>query len=246
MEPKEFWRQHDVADKEHKKWEKRADKVLKRYRLETDGGGTASPSFNILWANTSVLQPALFSQVPKPDITRRYKDDDPVGAQGSKVLERSLEYLLDDGDFYDFGVRSVLDVLLPGRTVSKIRYVPTYATTRRPVPVEAREQLGPSGEAAGFRFFHEDEEVEPAEVQFEQRIAFIEQEVEEVVDEHVEIERWPWKNFRHQKAKRWKDVGWVDFISYLDEAQLKKLLGAKAKGIKFTVDGSGNDDAKDD
>src|SRR3990167_5157515 len=180
MEPKEFWRQHDVADKEHKKWEKRADKVLKRYRLETDSGGTASPSFNILWANTSVLPPAYFSQVPKPDITRRYKDDDPLGAQGSKVLERSLEYVLDDGDFYDFGVRSVLDVLLPGRTVPKIRYVPTYATTRKSVPVEAREQLGPNGESAGFRFFHEDSEINPAEVKFQEGVAFIEQEVEEV------------------------------------------------------------------
>jgi len=247
LDIKEFWRQHDVAEKEHKKWEKRADKVLKRYRLETGSGtGEPTPSFNILWANTSVLQPALFSQVPKPDISRRYKDDDPVGNSGAKILERALEYVLDDGDFYDFGIRSVLDVLLPGRTVPKIRYVPTYATTRRPVPVEAREQLGPNGESAGFRFFHEDTQVEPAEVKFEQGVAFIEQEVEEVVDEHVEIERWPWKNFLHQKAKRWKDVGWVDYISYLDEPQLKKLLGTKAKDIKFTVDGSGNDDAKDD
>lgn len=245
MEVKEFWRQYDVADKEHKKWEKRADKVLKRYRLETEGNGTVSPSFNILWANTSVLQPALFSQVPKPDITRRYKDDDPVGAQGSKVIERALEYLLDDGDFYDFGLRSVLDVLLPGRTIPKIRYVPTYATTRVPVPVEAREQLGQNGESAGFRYFHEDKELEPTEVQFAEGIAFIEQEVEEVVDEHVEIERWPWKNFRHQKAKRWKDVGWVDYVSFLDREQLTKLIGNKAKEIELTVDGSGNEDAKD-
>ena len=247
MEVKEFWRQYDVSDKEHKKWEKRADKVLKRYRLETGSGtGEVTPSFNILWANTSVLQPALFSQVPKPDITRRYKDDDPVGAHGSKVIERALDYVLDDGDFYDFGIRSVLDVLLPGRTVSKIRYVPTYATTRKSVPVEAREQLGPNGESAGFRFFHEDSEINPAEVKFQEGIAFIEQEVEEVVDEHVEIERWPWKNYRHQKAKRWKDVGWVDFISYLDLDQLEKLIGkSKAKDIELTVDGSGNEDAKD-
>jgi hypothetical protein len=248
LEIKEFWRQYDVAEKEHKKWEKRADKVLKRYRLETESGsGTVSPSFNILWANTSVLQPALFSQVPKPDITRRYKDDDPIGAHGSKVLERALEYVLDDGDFYDFGIRTVLDVLLPGRATAKIRYVPTYARIRVPVPVEAREQLGPEGESAGFKYFHEDTELDPAEVKFHEGIAFIEQEVEEVVDEHVEIERWPWKNFRHQKAKRWKDVGWVDFISYLDRDELGRLIGKqKAKDIQLTVDGSGNEDAKDD
>lgn len=248
MEIKEFWRQYDVADKDFKKWEKRADKVLKRYRLETESPtAEVSPSFNILWANTSVLQPAYFSQVPKPDISRRYKDDDPVGAHGAKVIERSLEYVLDDGDFYDFGIRSVLDVLLPGRTVSKIRYVPTYSTVRVAVPVQAQEQLGPAGESAGFKFFHEDEELDPAEVKFHEGVAFIEQEVEEVVDEHVEIERWPWKNFRHQKAKRWKDVGWVDYISFLDRQQLEKLVGKnKAKNVQMTVDGAGNDDAKDD
>ena len=40
-------------------------------------------------------------------------------------------------------------------------------------------------------------------------------------------------------------MGWVDFISYLDRDQLEKLLGRKAKEIQLTVDGSGNDDAKD-
>jgi hypothetical protein len=39
----------------------------------------------------------------------------------------------------------------------------------------------------------------------------------------------------------------VDFISYLDREQLEKLIGKqKAKDIQLTVDGSGNEDAKDD
>jgi hypothetical protein len=243
---KEFWRQYEVADKEHKKWEKRADKVLERYRQETESGkGVESPSFNILWANTSVLQPSLFSQVPKPDITRRYKDDDQIGAHGSKVLERALDFVMDDGDFYDFGVRTVLDYLLPGMTVAKIRYCPTYSTVRKPVEVEARQIMGPEGEPPTFQYFKDDEKLDPAEVRYYEGTPFIEQEVEEVVDEHVEIERWPWKNFRHQKAKRWKDVGWCDYISYLDRSQLKTLFKGKAKDIELTVDGSGNEGEKD-
>src|SRR6185436_15599995 len=89
------------------------------------------------------------------------------------------------------------------------------------------------------------EEVDRKQVQYQNGVAFMDEDVEEVVDEHVEIERWPWKNFRHQKAKRWKDVGWVDFISYLDRAQLKKLLGRKASDIELTVDATGNDGQKD-
>jgi hypothetical protein len=239
---KEFWRQYDIADKEHKKWEKRADKVLKRYRLESENGdGTVSPSFNVLWANTSVQEPDLFSQVPKPDIARRYKDDDPVGAHGSKVLERSLEFVMDDGDFHTFGKRSVRDYQLPGRTSCKIRYCPTYSTVRRSVELEARGTLGPNGETDSLQFFKDDEEVDREQVQYQNGVAFMDEDVEEVVDEHVIIERWPWKNFRHQKAKRWEDVGWVDYISYLDRDQLKKLLGNKAKNIELTVDSAGDE-----
>jgi len=241
---KEFWRQYDIADKEHKKWEKRADKVLQRYRLETESGdGTVSPSFNVLWANTSVLEPGLFSQVPKPDITRRYKDDDPVGAQGSKIIERALEFVIDDGDFYEFGTQSVRDYLLPGRTVCKVRYCPTYARVRRAVEVEARGQLGPNGETDQLEYFKDGDPVDRATVRYgDGGSAFIEEEVEEVVDEHVINDRWPWKNFRHQKAKRWQDVGWVDYISYLDSGQLKKMFGAKkAKEIELTVDAAGEE-----
>lgn len=245
MDIKEFWRQYDISDKEHKKWEKRADKVLKRYRLETeDGNGTATPSFNVLWANTSVQEPDLFSQVPKPEIARRYKDDDPIGAHGCKILERSLEFVMDDGDFHKFGKRSVRDYQLPGRTSCKIRYCPTYSTVRRSVELETQGTLGPNGETDTLRYFKDGEEVDSEQVQYQNGVAFMDEDVEEVVDEHVIIERWPWKNFRHQKAKRWEDVGWVDYISYLDRAQLKKLLGKKAKDIELTVDAAG-DERKD-
>ena len=245
MDIKEFWRQYDIADKEHKKWEKRADKVIDRYRLETESGdGTASPSFNILWANTSVQEPSLFSQVPKPDISRRYKDDDPIGAQGSKILERALEFVMDDGDFHQFGEQSVRDFLLPGRSVPKVRYCPTYAKVRRAVPLEQRGQLGPEGETEELQFFKDGEEVDREQVRYEGGVGFLDEEVEEVVDEHVIIERWPWKNFRHQKAKRWEDVGWIDYISYLDSGQLKNLFGGKAREIELTVDSSG-DEKKD-
>lgn len=242
MEAKEFWRQYEVARKEHDKWEKRANKIIERYRQEKQ---TEDPSFNILWANTSVLQPSFFSQVPKPDIRRRYRDDDPLAKRGSKVIERALEFTMDDGDFHSFGVQTVMDFLLPGRSVPKIRYVPLFSKVRKAVELERRPILSPVGEEIGERFFRDDEEVDPAEIRFQEGTAFIDEEVEEVVDEHVVIERWPWKNFVHQKARRWQDVQWVDYISYLDRSQLKKLFGRKANEVELTVDSSGNDGERD-
>jgi hypothetical protein len=243
MEPKTFWKQYDLAEKEHEKWEKRADKVVERFRLDEIRDGSkegTTPSFNILWANTAVMQPSLFSQVPKPDIRRRYRDDDPVAKQGAKVIERALEFVMDDGDFYSFGYQTAMDFLLPGRSVPKIRYVPLYSKVRRAVELDKRTVLSPLGEPIAERFYNEEDEVDPAEVRFQEGSAFLDVEVEEVVDEHVVIERWPWKNFRHQKAKRWQEVGWVDYISYLNREQLKKHFGAKAKDIKLTVDASGD------
>ena len=250
MEVKEFWRQHDVARKEQEKWEKRAEKVVKRFRLDdqpvdSNTNGGTPPSFNILWANTAVQQPALFSQTPKPDIRRRYRDDDPVAKQGAKVLERASEFVMDDGDFFSFGNQTVMDYLLPGRSVAKVRYVPLFATTRKAVELDRRIVLSPLGEEVGERFFREDDEVDPSEVRIQEGTAFLDEEIEEVVDEHVVIERWPWKNFVHQKARHWGDVQWVDYISYLDKRQLKKQFGSKAKDVRLTVDASGNDGAKD-
>lgn len=246
MEIKEFWQQYDISNKVHEKWEQRAQRVIDRYRQERVGrrsdrnreGG--KEVFNILWANTEVQRPTLFSQTPKPDIRRRYRDDNPVAKQGAKVIERVLEFIMDDGDFYSFGVQSVMDYLLPGRTVAKVRYTPLYSKTRRREEVSEIPQLSPLGETIGSKFFLNDEEQDPAEVKFDEQGSFIEKEIEEVVDESVEIGRWPWKNFRHQKVKRWEDVGWIDYISFLDRKQLVKLFG-KTRGnkIKMTVTSSG-------
>ena len=247
MEVKEFFRQLDLSNKEHDQWEKRAQKVIDRYRQEKSSGSDLQvrPAFNILWANTEVMRPSLFSQTPKPDIRRRYRDDDPVAKQGARVIERSLEFIMDP-EFYDFGIQSVMDYLLPGRTVSKVRYLPLYAKTRHREEVSEIPQLSELGEQVGSKFFLDDDEVDPSEVQFDERGSFLERDIEEVVDESVEIGRWPWKNFRHQKAKRWEDVGWIDYISFLDRKQLVKLFGKKrGNEIKMTVDASGSTETRD-
>lgn len=83
--------------------------------------------FNILFSNTETLLPALYSQVPRPVVQRRFKDDDPLGAASSKAGQRMLEYLCDTNvegyETYDQSVRyATLDGLLPGRGVTSIKY----------------------------------------------------------------------------------------------------------------------------
>lgn len=83
--------------------------------------------FNILYSNTETLLPALFSDVPKPVVSRRYKDDDPLGKVVSETAQRMLEYLIDtDVDEYEKFEEAisdtVLDAILPGRGVTQIKY----------------------------------------------------------------------------------------------------------------------------
>src|SRR3990167_7476358 len=126
-----------IAGKRQEKWEKRAEKVVKRYKDERSNDQDKSKRFNILWSNTETPRPALFAKLPKPQVSRRYRDNDPIGRQAAMVLERALEYHIDAYDFGDV-VRSVVeDYLLPGRAVARVVYEPSYGdqiTPRLPVP----------------------------------------------------------------------------------------------------------------
>ena len=83
------WRgELDRAERAQRDWTRRAAKVVERYRAEKRIDGRRR--FNILWANTEILKPVIYSQTPAPDVRRRYLDDDPVGREASLVLERAL------------------------------------------------------------------------------------------------------------------------------------------------------------
>jgi hypothetical protein len=78
--------------------------------------------FSILWSNTEVLKTAVYAKAPEPQVSRRFKDKDPVGRAASEVLERCLvttQDLQDDDAEYK-RVRD--DLLLPGRGQARVRY----------------------------------------------------------------------------------------------------------------------------
>ena len=125
-DPGPFW--HDQIEKATKifdKWEKRGHKVVKRYRDERDAVEMPRMKFNILWSNIQVLFPALYGRQAKPEVSRRYMDQDPVGRLASTMLERVMEYEVTQfGDFDAAMQGAVQDRLLPGRGTAWIRYEP--------------------------------------------------------------------------------------------------------------------------
>lgn len=116
----------DIASGAEKDWRKCSDDTWKLYKSEKQ----SENSFNILWSNTETLRPALYNSMPSPDVRRRFRDADPMGKYGSLIIERALTYSIDDYDFDKAIQDTVLDVLLPGRGVARIKYEPKFS----PIP----------------------------------------------------------------------------------------------------------------
>jgi len=115
-----------LADKEEEAWRKEAKRVYEIYRNEKEEDGILKPAnrkgFNILWANTEILAPAVYNSPPKPDVRRRFRDEDVLGKHVADVLRRGLDYEVDECELDDEAQLAIMDYLLPGRAVMRVRY----------------------------------------------------------------------------------------------------------------------------
>jgi len=108
-----------------KEWEGRADKIVKRFRDESRSRNNPQAKFNILWSNVQTITPAVFARLPRPDVTRRFRDNDPIGRVASMMLERALEYEIEHYQDYASAMKqAVQDRLLGGRGTAWVRYEP--------------------------------------------------------------------------------------------------------------------------
>jgi hypothetical protein len=90
--------------------------IEKRYRderkqSEEEGQRRA----NYLWANTSIMFPAIYGKCPQPIIKRTFNNKDPIGRAASSILECALHDDLETDNFHESVGSAVLDFLLPGR-----------------------------------------------------------------------------------------------------------------------------------
>lgn len=134
------------ADSHEKNWRDRANKIIKRFRDEDSSEDVErAPRFNILYANTEVLQGVLYQRTPIPDVRRRFLEKDPTGREAAQALQRALSYCVDSYDFDSVMRAAITDYLLPGRGLAKVKYVPTFAPMMdeagEPVHDEAGEPM---------------------------------------------------------------------------------------------------------
>lgn len=104
-------------------WNERAKNIVKVYRDERDIKlSSANAKFNIFWANVQTAVPSVFSQLPKPEVTRRYNDKDPVARVAAMILERAVSYEVEQYPNYRVAVNgAVEDRFIVGRGAAWMR-----------------------------------------------------------------------------------------------------------------------------
>jgi hypothetical protein len=143
------------AEKDMSEWCTRAKKIERIWLEERDEAKKFTRQYALLWANISVLQPAVYAKQPQPVVTRRFSDRDPVARNVADVMERSLITIFDHGDI-DTCLKSVRDnFLVVGRGTAWVRYEPKFETKEFDLgdgEVEEVETL--ADETLAFDFVH--------------------------------------------------------------------------------------------
>jgi hypothetical protein len=119
---RKWMREIERAEKYFHDWYQKADKIIQLYRKQGEQQ-KSKRRFAMLWANTEVLKPTVYAKTPEPAVSRRYKDQDPVGRVASDILERSASYQFECGDIDDTLKAARDDLLLPGRGAAWVRFL---------------------------------------------------------------------------------------------------------------------------
>ncbi len=193
-----------IAAYEHKfkPWLNRARKITKRYRDhdERADGKADGSAFNILWSNVQVLLPATFARLPKPDVSRRFADNDPAGRVASLILERALQYEVEHYPDYRAAMDgSVLDRFLGGRGTSWVRYEPHIVGI--PGQIDGGDQIT--------------EDADKADANQNEQIAY----------ECAPVDYVHPDEFGHTVGRTWEEVTGVWRLVYMDKPALIKRFG---------------------
>ena len=206
-------------DNEFKKWEARAQKIVKRYRDDNRNQNTnETAKFNILWSNVQTLIPAVYARLPKADVSRRFGDNDPVARVASQLIERALDFEIEHyTDFRSTMKNAVEDRFLGGRGVAWVRYEPHVRA--QDIPDDGLQVTEDVDEVQNTMTLDGamGEEVEPQE---------------EIEYECAPTDYVYWKDFGHSVARTWEEVTSVWRWVYMTKESLAERFGEEtAKSI---------------
>jgi hypothetical protein len=209
-------------ERSYKRWEARVDRIVKKYKDDSRYDRNPNARFNILWSNVQTIQPAIFARLPRPDVSRRFRDNDPIGRVASMMLERALEFEIEHyGDYKSAMNNAVLDRLLGGRGVSWVRYEPHI------VGSDSENEPNPMDDD-GYQVTEDSDEAETEgakEIENQERIEY----------ECCPVDYVHWKDFGHTIARTWEEVTAVWRKVYMSRPALCERFGEEL-GYKIPLD----------
>jgi hypothetical protein len=228
----------NLAHAREKNWRKEVEEIWDIYEAASAKGDT----FCILWSNTEILAAAAYNSTPQPDVRRRFRDEDQVGKYVSRALERALSYEIDDYDFDAVMSDMVLDTLLAGRGVPRIKYEPKFSKVNPDGTVEAAPAAGEYVEP------EEATEAAPDAESTEQAPADpnAPEAYEKISDQGVFCNHVQWDDYRQGPGKRWDDIPWLAYRHDFTFDMAEKAFGtAIAQALNYTQTENAEDATKD-
>jgi len=209
-----------AAEKEAEKFQRRGRHVVRRFLDERDSVQTNNKWFNVFYANTVIMEAALYAQLPKPMVTRKFKDyQDDVARVAALIIQRSITQDLDDPrDTFDAAMRHcVEDRLVPGLAQAWLRLETdtediTDVVDIAPQPDMETEEVGES-------------DATPEAAEPPQRIT----------DQRVVVDYVFWEDFLWSPCRVWDERRWVARRVYMTREELIERFG-EAKGRTVSMD----------
>jgi hypothetical protein len=207
-------------DKSFREWEARVPRIIKRYRDDSRTRNNPNARFNILWSNVQTIRPAIFARLPRPDVSRRFRDNDPVGRVASMMLERALEYEVEHyHDYRSAMENAVLDRLLGGRGTAWVRYEPHIVAEQN----DLNSGLAGQDVGNGVQITEDADEAETENAELVESQERIEYECAPVDYVH-------WRDFGHTVARTWEEVTAIWRKVYMGRQALIDRFGDELGG----------------
>ena len=210
LTPVEHWSAEiTAAEKEMEKFYERGRQVTRRFLDERDNMNATSKWFNIFYANTNILESALYAQLPKPSVSRKYKDyNDDAGRVAALIIERCITEDLDDPcDNFDGVMRHcVQDRLVPGLAQAWLRLeTDTEEISVPPTPGNDIESSDGDSLIKGAL----DDEAAP----------------QKILDQRIVIDYIFWNDFLWSPCRVWEERRWVGRKVYMSREELIERFG---------------------
>lgn len=201
--------QNAQKDSRYKQWLTKSQRITDRYRDERNKGAgqnAGTKRYNILWANVQTLGPAIYGKMPKPVAERRFLDRDPAARLASLILERTLSFQMQIGNFHASSQMAIhKDYLLPGMGQMWVRYYPEFESSevaKENAKVEAQQDDADDDEGFGDVY---------------DKLAY----------ERLCFDYVYWRDFLWSPSRTWAEVPWVAKRCWLDYTEAEEQFSTE-------------------